>query len=212
MPTLPPGCELIETMRVMPDGDIPLWPSHYKRLERSATALGFPFDRPALTEVKKKIVIEAKRTPQRCRLTLNRDGELTFPMLPLSSIPEPVSIRICESPSVRPPEMRFLEAFKVSSRDHYDRAFAERGTADDVLLLNEAEEVTECTIYNIYIENKAGIFTPPLQCGLLPGIERTRLIEAGWATEQTLSISDVTSASQLYVSNAVRGCLRASLT
>ena len=62
MPTLPPGCELIETMRVIPDGDIPLWPAHYQRLECSATALGFPFDRPALTEVKKKIVIEAEHT------------------------------------------------------------------------------------------------------------------------------------------------------
>ena len=57
MPTLPPGCELIETMRVMPDGNIPLWPAHYERLERSSTALGFQFDRSALTEVKKKIVI-----------------------------------------------------------------------------------------------------------------------------------------------------------
>ena len=214
---LPADCELIETMRVLPDGDIPLWHEHRHRLERSAEALGFVLEHQALEDILHSIVTDVNDVTgvsdasQRCRLTLRKTGDLSYVLTPLGVTHEPVLIRLSEGPVVRAARTRFLDDFKVSMRDHYEYAMTGRGHADDVLLMNEASEITECTIYNIYAANAAGIFTPPLRCGLLPGIERARLLRTGWATEQVLQVSDVMNASQLYVSNAVRGCLRATL-
>ena len=201
-------------MRVLPDGDIPLWREHRQRLKRSAEALGFVLESRSLEDILRVVAADVARVrgaPQRCRLTLRKTGDLSYSLTPIGVTREPVLIRLSGTPVVRTSSTRFLDGFKVSLRDHYERAMTGRGDADDVLLMNEASEITECTIYNIYVENEAGVFTPPLRCGLLPGIERARLLRKGWATERVLQASDVMNASQLYVSNAVRGCLRATL-
>jgi branched-subunit amino acid aminotransferase/4-amino-4-deoxychorismate lyase len=49
---------------------------------------------------------------------------------------------------------------------------------DDIIFINEDGFLTETTKANIFIfdHHKLRIYTPPLKCGLLPGIERQKLL------------------------------------
>jgi len=47
---------------------------------------------------------------------------------------------------------------------------------DDVLLWNDRGELTESSIANVIVEKGGLRLTPPVDCGLLPGVERARAI------------------------------------
>src|SRR6185503_10615698 len=57
----------------------------------------------------------------------------------------------------------------------YERAH-EQGL-DEVVLLNERGEVSECTSANIFAVQGSEVWTPPLTAGCLPGITRAVLLE-----------------------------------
>ena len=76
---------------------------------------------------------------------------------------------------------------------------------DDVVLWNERGEITETTIANLAVELDGTWCTPPLGCGLLPGVERERLIEDGTLVERVLSIADLRRARSIAVLNSLRG-------
>ena len=56
------------------------------------------------------------------------------------------------------------------------------------------------------------MLTPPLSCGLLPGILREIMLESGEAVERVLCIDDLLDADALYIGNSVRGLMKAELT
>ena len=88
---------------------------------------------------------------------------------------------------------------------------ARRQGYDEVLFLNERGEVTEGAISNIFIEKDGHWFTPPVSCGLLPGIYRRQLLETSPAAERTLQLQDLVSADAVYICNAVRGCRKVTV-
>ncbi|HPP48306.1 MAG TPA: aminotransferase class IV [Accumulibacter sp.] len=52
-----------------------------------------------------------------------------------------------------------------------------------------------------------GWLSPPLSCGLLPGVFRQSLLDAGRAAEQVLLLDDLRRGEPLYIGNALRGLL-----
>jgi len=83
----------------------------------------------------------------------------------------------------------------------------------EVLFFNEKGEVTEGAISTIFIKKDGVFYTPPLECGLLPGIFRTFFInESGEkVVEKTLYRDDITRADALYMANSVRGIVEVAL-
>jgi branched-chain amino acid aminotransferase len=83
---------------------------------------------------------------------------------------------------------------------------------DEVILLNERGEVSECTSANIFIANGSQVWTPPLNSGCLPGITREVLlgdihvpgIEIG---EKTLMPADLESADEVFITSTTRNLL-----
>ncbi len=67
---------------------------------------------------------------------------------------------------------------KTTHRPLYAQAFeqAARDGFDDALFLNLRGEVTEGAISNVFIEKDGRWFTPPVECGLLPGVFRRHLL------------------------------------
>jgi branched-subunit amino acid aminotransferase/4-amino-4-deoxychorismate lyase len=53
--------------------------------------------------------------------------------------------------------------------------------------------------------------TPPVRCGLLPGVLRGNLIRRGKCTEAVLSVSDLKEADAIYCGNSVRGLVEVKL-
>lgn len=111
---------------------------------------------------------------------------------------------------------------KSSARGVYEHARATAGLSQagapsppscDVLLYNEAAEITEASIANVALQGADGRWrTPPLDCGLLAGTMRAALLDAGELDEGVLTLDDLREATrtgqQLVGFNAVRGVYR----
>ncbi len=97
----------------------------------------------------------------------------------------------------------------------YERARAQG--LDEVVLLNERGEVSECTSANIFaVFEGAGqggrILTPPLSAGCLPGVTRAVLLEeirvSGFTVgERVLFPPDLESADEVFLASTTRELL-----
>src|SRR5262249_44052263 len=91
-------------------------------------------------------------------------------------------------------------------------AEAQKAGFDEVVLLNERGEVSECTAANIFAVKGDKIFTPPLSSGCLEGVTRGILMEiapdAGLSVvEQTLRPEDLYAADEAFISSTNRNLL-----
>ena len=100
---------------------------------------------------------------------------------------------------------------KTTCRDVYDAARAARPGADDVLLWNAHREVTESTMASLVVELDGQRVTPPIACGLLPGVLRAELLAQGEIVERVVSIDDLARASRLWLVNSLRGWIDVNL-
>jgi len=83
---------------------------------------------------------------------------------------------------------------------------------DEVLLLNERGEVSECTAANIFAVKNGKVLTPPLSSGCLEGVTRGVLMEvaadAGTSVaEQTLRLEDLYGADEVFVTSTNRNVI-----
>jgi branched-chain amino acid aminotransferase len=91
------------------------------------------------------------------------------------------------------------------------QAAHERGF-DEVVLLNERQEVAECTSANIFAVFGEDVVTPPLESGCLPGITREILlsdiaIPGVRITERRMSLADLETADEVFVTSSTRDIL-----
>jgi branched-chain amino acid aminotransferase len=83
---------------------------------------------------------------------------------------------------------------------------------DEVVLLNERGEVSECTSANIFAEFGNRVVTPPLNSGCLPGITRDVLLHnvavPGITVEEgTLTLQDLANSDQVFITSTTRELL-----
>jgi branched-chain amino acid aminotransferase len=83
---------------------------------------------------------------------------------------------------------------------------------DEVVLLNERSEVSECTSANIFAVKNGRVLTPPLSSGCLEGVTRGILMEiapeAGVSVAaQSLHPEDLYSADEVFISSTNRNVI-----
>jgi branched-chain amino acid aminotransferase len=83
---------------------------------------------------------------------------------------------------------------------------------DEVVMLNERGEVSECTAANLFVVKNDRVLTPPLSSGCLEGVTRGVLMEiaseAGTSVgEQTLRIEDLLSADEVFITSTNRNVI-----
>ena len=206
-----PGFELIETLR-LEAGEYPLLHLHLERLANSAHALGFSCD---VQGISSRLSTEAVRCGPGMflvRLTLAHDGTCHISLLPLT-LSEGKQWTVVLANEVLD-GADYLLRHKTTVRGRYDRELArlaDRPEVFDAVFLNARGEVCEGARSNVFIERDGLLLTPPLSCGLLPGVMRRQLIEAGRAVEQVLRLDDLHAAPALYMANALRGLLAVKL-
>jgi branched-chain amino acid aminotransferase len=91
-------------------------------------------------------------------------------------------------------------------------AEAQREGFDEVVLLNERGEVSECTSANIFAVRGDRVVTPPLSSGCLEGVTRGILMEiaseAGTSVvEQTLRTEDLYAADEVMITSTNRNVI-----
>jgi len=205
-PPVEPDFRLIETLGSHPDQGFVRRDRHLNRMARTAKALALPFDRTAALAVLSGVV---RDTPLRCRLTMDVDGGFELTTAALADTP--AIWRLGMSQTRLNSDDIWLQ-HKTTRRVVYDTARASMPDAvDELLFLNEREELCEGTITNLFVEMPDGRrLTPPVSCGLLPGILREQLLEEGWA-EAVLTMNDLNSAKAIYMGNSLRGLIPAKL-
>jgi 4-amino-4-deoxychorismate lyase len=203
------GFELIETLRWEPARGFVRLARHMARLANSARELGFGMSETAVGRALQDAV--SGDTPLRVRLTLAEGGKTEVTAQPFAPLaPGTVwTLRIAETRlDANDPLLRH----KTTRRQIYDAARAEvaREEADEVILLNQHGQACEGTITNIFADFGDGVLlTPPLGCGLLPGVLRGELLERGKTREAVLTEDDLHSANAMFAGNSLRGLIRA---
>lgn len=179
--------------------------AHLARARASAAALGFRWNRPAIDAA---LATVSHASPLRIRLTIGRAGDAEVTTAPLA--PNPPEWRLILAPDRLDPDAPLLR-HKTTERALYDRARAALpDDIDEALFLNTRGEVAEGTISNLFADLGAGLVTPPLASGCLPGILRAELLASGHAREAILEAEDLAHA-RLYMGNALRGLIPARL-
>jgi len=199
-----PAFQLIETM--LWEKEFRLLPLHLDRLESSAAYFDFNFDREAVLKQLRALSDSFEvGSSQRVRLLLDTNGEITLSNSELQTEPDSLRVKISEQ-STSSTDV-FLR-HKTTQREFYNRALAAARAEgfDEVLFVNEKGELTEGAISNLFLDREGKLLTPPLVCGLLPGVFRRHLLATRTNTaERILTLADLQTADAVYLCNSVRG-------
>jgi para-aminobenzoate synthetase/4-amino-4-deoxychorismate lyase len=203
-----PPFELLETLRWTNAEGCYLLAEHLARLADTAAYFSRPVDMVAIRQCLQEAVEPLREGAYRVRLLVARDGRPRVECQPLRPLPAPYRVRLARAPvSSRDP---FLY-HKTTHRAVYERALAAVPDCDDVLLWNERGELTESTIGNLVLEHAGRLLTPPIACGVLPGIARAQLLAERRVEEHVLRVADLRHAARICLLNSVRGLWPATL-
>ena len=189
--------ELIETLR-FENGFVRL-EAHLARMRASAAALGLAFD-PAKARTALEAAVAGKDDAQRVRLSLDEAGTHRATAHDLPSNPDHWTYTL--SP-IRAQSGDTLLCHKTSWRELYNAPHP----GDEIVFQNERGEITEGARSNVFVKGGDMLLTPPLSCGVLPGILRAELLASGRAREAVLTPDDLDG--EVYFGNSLRGLIRA---
>ncbi|HSB02296.1 MAG TPA: aminodeoxychorismate synthase component I [Anaerolineales bacterium] len=198
----PPAFSLLESMLWTPENGLFLREKHLARMLDSANYFDIPFTKEKLEEYFEQIS-SSLSTPQRVRVFLDQAGKLTSEVTPFEPGANSEILRVCLARQPVDSTDAFL-FHKTTRRAVYEAAREGRAAFDDVLLYNEAGELTEFTIGNLVAEIDAQLLTPPIACGVLPGTFRAHLMEAGQVAERTIRVEQLQDCTGLFRVNSIR--------
>ncbi len=219
------GWGLFTTVRIV-RGEAFAYERHWRRLEKDAALIRLPSTHTgARVRVMLQEVIRANQVKDGCAriyLVWNTVGswksdekmpevDLVITTADLPKYPDVARLAVREqgrhaaSPLAGVKTISWLDSV-------WAVAEAQRAGFDEVVLLNERGEVSECTAANIFVVKGEKVVTPPLSSGCLEGVTRGVLMEiAGEAgtsvTEQTLRLEDLYGAEEVFVTSTNRNVI-----
>jgi para-aminobenzoate synthetase/4-amino-4-deoxychorismate lyase len=203
--------DLIESIVWTPDHGYFLLDRHLTRLAESAEYFNTPIDLPAIRDQLADLDATLAAAAHKVRVSVSQLGRVSITATPLSEIPLPPIMRV--KLAAQPIDSNNVFLFhKTTRRDAYEAARATQADCDDVILWNERGEITESTIANVVVELDGQRYTPPIECGLLPGTFRADLIERRLIYERVISKEELLAAIRVWLINSVRGWRECQLT
>ncbi|MDR3441672.1 MAG: aminotransferase class IV [Legionella sp.] len=216
------GEGLFETLKIV-NGEPSCAYLHWQRLSCSANQLSIPFElsyehwlEQLVQKIKEDKIIhggikallsggsaprglEAKG--QRSQLRLDT-FHYTIQTQPLRLIRAPW-LRDAANPVYQVKSINYLEAVLA-------RRQALAVDANDALFFNTQHHATETTCANLFIIKNNTLLTPALTDGALPGITRSRILDASWqqhidCQERSLSAALIETADAVFVTNSLQG-------
>jgi para-aminobenzoate synthetase/4-amino-4-deoxychorismate lyase len=201
----------LETLR-LEQGAYPRLELHLARLQRCVRHFGLAWCGDCARALLAKTARAHPQGQWRVRLTLARGAKLAVQVQPLADTPQPVVLALAAGPiATTGPAAEFIQ-HKTTRRELYEALAADKPAgAFDLILWNEAGELTEGTFGNIALEIEGQWLTPRAAAGLLPGVLREELLAQGQLREARLTSNDLTRATRLAFFNSLRGWLEARL-
>ena len=202
--------EVLETLALV-DGVYRHQAEHLARMAEAAQHFGYPWQPAAVHACLQSLAAQHGRGPWRVRLLLDRFGQPRAEAFALQPTATPVRLQLATRP--------LAEAhgewvrFKTTRRAHY-AAFAPAPGSGifDTVLFNAEGEITESTFGNLAMQMDDGRWlTPPLGCGLLPGVGRAVALREGRVQEGVVRVQDLHRVRRWAFINSLRGWLDAEL-
>lgn len=219
------GWGLFTTVRIV-QGEAFAYERHWRRMEKDAGITRLPLTYSgAKVRVNLQEVIRANKVNEGCAriyLVWNSPGmwkseeqmpevDLVITTADLPKYPDAARLSVREhgrhaaSPLAGVKTISWLNSVWAASEAH-------REGFDEVVMLNERGEVSECTAANIFIVKNGKVLTPPLSSGCLEGVTRGILMEiaseAGTSVgEQTLHVDDLLSADEMFITSTNRNVI-----
>lgn len=94
--------------------------------------------------------------------------------------------------------------------NHLARQNAKNAGFDEALFITPTGQILEGAVTNLFIVKAGHAYTPPLSAGILPGVARARvlaLVGPERAHESPLTIADVLSAEECFLTNSLLGVM-----
>jgi len=204
-----PEFSLLETLLWTKAGGYFLLNEHLLRLRNSASYFGWRIDAQQIQNRLSQKALTFTGEKARVRLLVDERRDVRIEASPLVSHRRVWRVALAKEPV--DPSNRFLY-HKTTNRGVYDEARADFPAHDDVVLWNDRGEVTESTIANIVIRLDGRLVTPPIDCGLLPGVYRKHLIETGRIHEGRVTVNELARADAVFLINSVRGWIPCRLS
>jgi para-aminobenzoate synthetase/4-amino-4-deoxychorismate lyase len=199
-PAVPEDAVLFETLRLH-DGRLMHRDGHVARMRDSAELFGWSADVERLHEALTMLAATHPDGTWRARLFLDRLGGIRTELVPFRPDVRRWRVALARTPvDTRSP----LLFNKTTRREVYEAARAAVPGVDDVLLWNARGEVTESTIANVVVELDDARITPPIACGLLPGVFRQELLTRGEVRERVIRVDELARATRLWLVNSLR--------
>ena len=197
----------------------PLLEMHLDRLEKSARFFGFSYPEDLIMHMLNELSAKLgskhgrQRKKFKIRCTLGSSGRFAITDVDeLHEIKSPVLVDI-SSRRVDPQDIFLYHKTSRRKLFNLERTRIEKIGLFDTMLLNNRGEITQGTITNIFVDIGADkMLTPAVECGLLPGILREKMLKEGRAEEAVLHPVDIHDARAVYVGNSVRGLMEIRLT
>jgi branched-chain amino acid aminotransferase len=222
------GWGVFSTLRVS-EGVLFAFDRHYARLERDAALLHVPFTLSA-AELEKSLLTlvdanHASDATLRVAIVRNKGGLFESPALTrdadliaftadLSAWGAGVNLSyVANGRFAASPFSGVKYTSWAENLTWYEQAH--QNGFDEVILLNERGQVSECTSANIFAVKDRRVLTPPLvTSGCLPGVTRAILLEeirlAGLAIfERELTPTDLDESDQVFITSTTRDLLPA---
>lgn len=207
-----PRFALLETILWSSGNGFFLLDKHLQRLVKSADYFDFNLDLQAVKDLLEAKTGDLKQGEYKIRLLVYPDRSPECQIAPLSQ----------SAPTPRQPARAGIAAkpvdagnvflyHKTTNRRVYDEAKGECPDCDDVILYNKEGYITESTIANVVVDSCGELLTPPVSAGLLNGVFRQYLLDAGRIKEKGLRLDDLRQADRIYLINSVRKWRRAVL-
>ena len=196
--------EVLETLALV-DGVYRHQAEHLARMAEAAQHFGYPWQPAAVHACLQALAAQHGSGPWRVRLLLDRFGQPRAEAFALQPTATPVRLQLATRP--------LAEAhgewvrFKTTRRAHY-AAFAPAPGSGifDTVLFNAEGEITESTFGNLAMQMDDGRWlTPPLACGLLPGVGRAVALREGRVQEGVVRVQDLHRVRRWAFINSLRG-------
>ncbi len=203
--------EILETL-ALKDGHWQNWPLHWARLQITAQHFRYPLMQMQLEADMQRLAQQTYPLGDwRVRLALSVSGAVQFTVEALAPSAEPVLLQLAKEPIANALAHSDVVRFKTSVRQHYSAFAPQRADVLDTVLFNEGRQITEGTRGNIAVQLDGCWVTPPLQCGLLPGVGRALALSQGRLQERIVTVEDSRRATGWAFINSLRGWLDARL-
>jgi len=200
--------DLLETL-ALDNGQLRHAAEHLQRLAGAAAHFGYPLN---LADVESCLQQLAQAHPQgawRVRLLLNAQGRARAEAFALEASPARVRLQLAGR-ALAEAHGEFVR-FKTTRRAHYDAFTPTQPGVFDTVLWNAEGEITECTRGNVAMLIDGRWVTPPLACGLLPGVGRALALREGRVSEAVVRVEALPSVRGWAFLNSLRGWIGAEM-